>query len=84
MGCNDRKYTAVDAIDPVSGKFVPLYDPRNHRWGDHFLWTEDLTQVVGRTAIGRATVVKLALNRPQLLKLRRILVLAREHPANRP
>lgn len=81
MGCNDRKYTAVEALDPVSGEFVPLFDPRSQNWDDHFLWTADLTQVVGRTAAGRATVVKLALNRPQLVKLRQILVLAHEHPA---
>lgn len=80
MGCNDHKYTAVEAIDPVSGELADLFNPRQHRWDEHFLWTADFTQVVGRSATGRATVAKLKLNRPQLVKLRRILRAAGEHP----
>jgi hypothetical protein len=68
MRCNDRKYTAVEALDPVSGKFVPLFDRRSQKWNDHFLWTADLTQVVGRTAVGRAAVVKLALKEKRELR----------------
>lgn len=80
MGCNDRKYTAIDAVDPVSGEIVRLFHPRQQSWNDHFSWTADFTQIVGRTPTGRATVVKLKLNRAELIKLRRILRIAGEHP----
>lgn len=78
MGCNDRKYTAVDAIDPVTGEIAKLFNPRLDRWADHFSWTSDFTQIVGHSTIGRATVAKLKLNRPELVKLRRILRAAGE------
>jgi 5-methylcytosine-specific restriction endonuclease McrA len=78
MGCNDRKYTAVDAIDLITGVLAKLFNPRQNRWADHFIWTADFTQIVGHTAIGRATVAKLKLNRPELVKLRQILHAAGE------
>ena len=80
MGCNDRKYTAVDAIDPVSGEVVPLFHPRKQVWAEHFLWAADFTQIVGQSPTGRATVARLKLNRPELVKLRQILRIAGEHP----
>jgi hypothetical protein len=80
MGCNDRKYTAIDAVDPVSGEIAKLFHPRQQRWDDHFSWTADFTLIVGRSAVGRATVAKLKLNRAELVKLRRILRMAGEHP----
>jgi len=80
MGCNDRKYTAVEGGDPISGEMVKLFDPRRDRWDDHFMWAGSYSQVVGRSSTGRATVAKLKLNRPELVKLRRILLIAGEHP----
>jgi len=38
--------------------------------------------IVGRTAVGRATVEALHLNRPELLNLRRVLKVVGEHPPN--
>jgi hypothetical protein len=29
-----------------------LYNPRHHIWKDHFIWHEDLTQILGVTPIG--------------------------------
>jgi hypothetical protein len=43
QGCNNRKYTHVEARDPVTGKLVSLYHPRRQRWADHFGWNEDRT-----------------------------------------
>jgi hypothetical protein len=81
MGCNNRKYTAIDAIDPVTGELTPLFHPRRDRWDEHFAWVAELTQVVGVTPVGRATVMRLNLNREELVKLRRILHDVGEHPA---
>jgi hypothetical protein len=80
MGCNDRKYTTIEAVDPVLGEVTKLFHPRDDAWDEHFSWVADFTQVVGLTPKGRATVAKLGLNRPELLKLRRILRAAGEHP----
>ncbi|MFZ5880315.1 MAG: HNH endonuclease [Chloroflexota bacterium] len=80
QGCNNRKYKNTEAVDPVTQAFVPLFHPRRNRWGDHFVWSDDATLILGLTPIGRATVEKLQLNRAGLVNLRRILVEAGEHP----
>lgn len=80
QGCNNHKYNRTRADDPVSGASVPLFHPRRHAWGDHFAWSEDATQILGLTPIGRATVEALQLNREALVNLRRVLVQAGEHP----
>jgi 5-methylcytosine-specific restriction endonuclease McrA len=46
-GCNGHKYNKMTALDPVDGKEVPLFHPRQQRWSDHFGWNEDYTQIVG-------------------------------------
>jgi hypothetical protein len=80
QGCNNRKFIATEAIDPSTGELAPLYNPREHRWSGHFAWNEDFTVLVGMTPTGRATIVKLALNRVALVNLRRVLRAAGEHP----
>ncbi len=80
QGCNNRKYTSIEALDPVSLLTVPLYHPRQHVWAEHFAWNDEGTFVLGLTPMGRATVEKLQLNRSGLINLRRILVGAGEHP----
>jgi len=63
---------------------APLYNPREHRWSEHFAWNEDFTVLVGMTPTGRATIVKLALNRVAVVNLRRVLRAAGEHPPVSP
>jgi 5-methylcytosine-specific restriction endonuclease McrA len=41
QGCNNRKYIATTATDPITGQVVPLYHPRQDRWEAHFCWDED-------------------------------------------
>jgi 5-methylcytosine-specific restriction endonuclease McrA len=43
QGCNNRKFTSTEAIDPVSGERAALYHPRRHRWEEHFTWSEDFS-----------------------------------------
>jgi 5-methylcytosine-specific restriction endonuclease McrA len=80
QGCNSYKYTSTGAVDPVSGERVPLYHPRQHAWRDHFAWNEDFTEIVGVTPTGRATIVCLDLNRPNVVNLRRLLAGVNQHP----
>jgi 5-methylcytosine-specific restriction endonuclease McrA len=78
--CNQYKGVLISAVDPETGEEAPLFHPRQHRWRDHFEWTERGTVIVGRTAIGRATVVALQLNRERLVGARRRWVVAGWHP----
>lgn len=80
LGCNYNKSTKTEFIDPVSQQIFPLFNPRTMIWNDHFAWNETFTIVIGKTAIGRATVEALKLNRQPLKNLRRALVSIDEHP----
>jgi 5-methylcytosine-specific restriction endonuclease McrA len=78
--CNGYKGAQVDGPDPETGGRVPLFDPRRQRWEDHFKWSEDGTQILGRTACGRASVVTLQLNNVIAVMVRREWVAAGWHP----
>lgn len=80
QGCNNRKYISTEAIDPVTGQLVPLYEPRKQRWNEQFVWNDDFTFVLGATPTGRATVEKLQLNREGVVNLRRVLRIVGQHP----
>lgn len=70
--CNRLKGSRQEYIDPATGSTVPLFHPRRQLWSDHFGWSQDRTQVIGLTATGRATAELLQMNRPQLVRLRRL------------
>lgn len=78
--CNEQKGAQVQGIDPETGETVPLYNPRRQPWNAHFCWSRDGTHMLGRTAIGRATVVALRLNRPLVVAARRRWALVGWHP----
>ncbi|MBP6828675.1 MAG: HNH endonuclease [Saprospiraceae bacterium] len=80
QGCNGFKYNKIEALDPVTGLTTPLYNPRLHRWNEHFSWDEDGRYIIALTPVGRVTVSVLRLNRKYVLNLRKVLVLAGEHP----
>ena len=80
QGCNNLKFVSIEAVDPVTGVMVPLFHPRQQRWSQHFLWSQDTTVVVGRTPVGRATVERLRLNREGVVNLRRVLATIGQHP----
>ena len=68
--CNRRKADRTMAVDPVSGEEVPLYNPRVDNWQNHFIWSNDGLQIVGVTAVGRAMVIALELNRERVINIR--------------
>lgn len=80
LGCNSYKSTQTSALDKATGEPALLFNPRKQKWDDHFTWSEDLTEVIGITSIGRATIHGLRLNRDSLINLRRLLLLIGEHP----
>lgn len=81
--CNEVKGILVDAVDPETGVRVPLYNPRSQAWTDHFAWSDDGTRILGRTAVGRATVAALDLNDNLRVRARAIWVEAGYHLPSR-
>ena len=78
--CNQFKKNQVRARDPITGKTVALFNPRSEEWHEHFVWNKDGTLVLGRTAIGRATITALRMNHPIALIARRYWVSSGIHP----
>jgi hypothetical protein len=79
--CNGHKSDKTEAPDPESGLTVPLFHPGTQVWSEHFQWTGDGLRIVGKTMIGRATVIALHLSDdPDALVVRSYWVLAGWHP----
>jgi hypothetical protein len=78
--CNRFKANRTAAYDPVTQENAPLFHPQHERWTDHFHWSADATVIVALTPTGRATISALRMNRPQLVRVRRMWVAMGEHP----
>ena len=76
--CSLRKAARTSARDPKTKLLVRLFNPRKDDWERHFRWTRSW-RLVGRTPTGRATARALAMNRPAVLKIRRMLARLGEH-----
>ena len=79
-GCNGHKAAGTRAFDPQEARLVPLFNPRQQAWNECFRWSDDGLRITGLNAIGRATVLRLNLNRQGLLNLRAVLRMAGKHP----
>lgn len=79
VSCSLRKGARIEAPDPVTGNTVELYNPRRHSWREHFEWHES-DVVVGLTAVGRATVAALELNRSLIRAIRHAEMEFGRHP----
>lgn len=80
QGCNGYKSVKTEAFDTISQAIARFYNPRTDVWSEHFVWNEDFTEIIGLTAKGRVTIKTLKLNRQRVVNLRRILIIAGEHP----
>jgi len=80
--CNRYKASRQDAIDVATGLSVSLFHPQQQAWHDHFAWSPDFTEILGLTAIGRATCTVLKMNRPPLQRVRKMWTKLGEHPPN--
>ncbi|MDJ0617766.1 MAG: HNH endonuclease [Calothrix sp. MO_192.B10] len=78
--CNRYKASRQTAIDPNTKQEVPLFHPQQQLWAEHFVWSEDGTEIIGLTSIGKATISALKMNRPQLTRVRKMWVKLNEHP----
>ncbi|NET32010.1 MAG: HNH endonuclease [Cyanothece sp. SIO1E1] len=85
--CNERRYNFTTGIDPETKTEVLLFNPRQQQWSDHFIWSTNALQIVGKTPIGRATCNRLDLNDERrkesfIQNARRQWLISRLHPPN--
>lgn len=78
--CKNQQGYSTAALDPLTRKVVLLFNPRIQVWEEHFAWDETLTQIVGLTPTGRATIKCLKMNRAESVNLRMALVAFGKHP----
>ena len=74
--CNKQKGSDLASIDPDTKQIVPLFNPRQHRWVEHFSFSGG--RIVPLTAAGRVTVRLLRLNVPERITERELLIRANE------
>jgi len=78
LPCNRHKSSDLTSIDPITQEITPLFNPRSHKWLDHFQLNE--SNIIGLTAIGRTTIFLLKLNEPKRLLIRQALTLQQLYP----
>src|SRR5262245_14994042 len=69
---NAHKGPNLAGIDPESGQIVPLFNPREEAWHEHF--ERHGPVILGRTPVGRATGRVLAMNTIERIELRAALL----------
>jgi hypothetical protein len=78
--CNLFKSDQIHGRDPLTGRWVRLFNPRRQQWKRHFRWSDDGVFIIGRTACGRATVTALSLNNLVAVTVRQNWIAAGWHP----
>jgi hypothetical protein len=78
VSCSLRKGARQELVDAESGECVAFFNPRQQQWSEHFAWLG--VEVVGLTAMGRAMVQTLDLNRSTMLAIRVEEKLLGRHP----
>lgn len=78
VSCSLRKGARQQIKDLETGEAISFFNPRQQLWKEHFAW--DGVQVIGLSALGRATVQSLDLNRPTMLAIRSEEALLGRHP----
>jgi hypothetical protein len=71
VDCNLHKGSDLATIDRASGAVMPLFNPRQHDWREHFRLAG--AQIVGITAIGHASVRLLRLSVAERLTMSTVL-----------
>lgn len=81
--CNLSKGAATAALDPGVRRQVALFNPRAQDWNEHFEWLDGGLLIGGITATGRATVARLKMNQPRVVRARQSWIVAGTHPPRR-
>jgi hypothetical protein len=78
--CNTYKKDHQTYVDPETSERVRLFNPRIDSWDEHFRWSDDYTEVVGLTPIGRATAECLHMNDEDVVNARKVWISGNLHP----
>jgi hypothetical protein len=78
--CNYAKSDKTDGFDNETKSRALLFNPRTQNWHEHFEWSADGLYIVGKTAIGRVTVIEANLNNDLFLRVRENWIKAGWHP----
>jgi hypothetical protein len=78
--CNEFKGAQTDFLDSITNQHAPIFHPRKQTWSEHFGRSADGGQIVGLTAVGRATVIALKMNHPDIVEARLRWVKVGWHP----
>lgn len=76
--CNSFKGPNLSSVDSHTDEIVPLFNPRNQVWNDHFMIQEAI--ILGATPTGRATTELLNLNEVERVEMRAELLANGEWP----
>ena len=74
--CNPLKGDFTTGPDPLSGREARLVNPRRDDWDTHFAWSSDNLRILPLSDVGGATIARLRMNDPVLIRQRRLLRLA--------
>jgi hypothetical protein len=66
--CSLRKGARQTVMDMETGLEFPVFNPRRDLWQNHFRWVG--LQIIGVTAMGRATTSALQMNRAHIIAIR--------------
>jgi hypothetical protein len=80
ISCNGFKQDFQTGIDPETRAELRLFHPRQDLWSEHFYWSEDRITLLGRSPKGRATIMRLKMNRSAVCESRRLWVSVGWHP----
>jgi hypothetical protein len=78
--CNLAKSKKTEGFDEKTQSVASLFNPRTQNWQEHFEWSPDGTQIIGKTAIGRVTVIEAKLNDNLHITVRLNWIKAGWHP----
>lgn len=78
VSCSLYKGARQQFVDPETGATVPVYNPREYIWRDHFRWEGGI--LIGVTPIGRAAITALRLNRDVIVSIRQVETMLGRHP----
>jgi HNH endonuclease len=72
LECNLNKGSDLTTIDPATGEIIPLFNPRQQVWREHF--TLAGAMIAGLTQTGRVTIALLQINSPDRIAERQELM----------
>ncbi|MBC7797267.1 MAG: HNH endonuclease [Pyrinomonadaceae bacterium] len=72
--CNGFKLAKTHAVDPQTNAETRLFNPRTQIWNEHFEFSQDNTEILGKTACGRATILALKMNNARTVNARKLWV----------